>query len=64
VTELRLALSQGAVRALVEGAVLEFDVEDEGIRVFLRCDDEALLSFKEQIERALLQMLPTGSVSH
>lgn len=63
-TELRLALSQGAVRALVEGAVLEFDVEDEGIRVFLRCDDEALLSFKEQIERALLNMLPVGPVPH
>lgn len=63
-TELRLALSQGAVRALVEGAVLEFDVEDEDIRVFLRCDDEALLSFKEQIERALLNMLPVGPMSH
>lgn len=58
-TELRLALSQGAVRALIEGAVLEFGVEDEGIRVFLRCDDEALESFRDQVQKALLNMLPT-----
>lgn len=58
-TELRLALSEGALEALVfEGAVLEFEVE--GIRVLLRADDEALEAIRQEVQRAMLAAWPAS----
>ena len=63
-TEYHLALSLAAVRAMAEGDELVFDIADDDVRVFLRCDDEAVASFRSQIEKALLHMLPTSDSVH
>ena len=60
--ELRLALSLEAMRAIAEGAELVFDMEDEGVRVFISCDDEAINAFHTQVQRALLHMLPISDL--
>jgi hypothetical protein len=62
VIELRLALSVDAMRAIAEGAELVFDVEDDGVRVFITCDDEAVNAFQTQVQRALLHLLPIGGM--
>jgi hypothetical protein len=62
VIELRLALSLEAMRAIAEGAELVFDMEDEGVRVFISCDDEAINAFHTQVQRALLHMLPISDM--
>jgi hypothetical protein len=62
VIELRLALSVDAMRAIAEGAELVFDVEDDGVRVFISCDDEAVNAFQTQVQRALLHLLPIGGM--
>ncbi len=56
--ELRLALSLESVRAIVEGDELVFDMEEDGVRVFISCDDEAVNAFYTQVQRALMHMLP------
>ena len=60
--DLRLALSLEAMRAIAEGAELVFDMEDEGVRVYISCDDEAVNAFYTQVQRALLHMLPIGDL--
>ena len=60
--ELRLALSLEAMRAIAEGAELVFDMEDEGVRVYISCDDEAVNAFHTQVQRALLHMLPISDM--
>ena len=60
--ELRLALSLQAMRAIAEGSELVFDVEGEGVRVFIACDDEAVNAFHTQVQRALLHMLPISGM--
>jgi hypothetical protein len=62
VIELRLALSVDAMRAIAEGAELVLDVEDDGVRVFISCDDEAVNAFQTQVQRALLHLLPIGGM--
>lgn len=61
--ELRLQLSYEALEAMVTGSELQFDVDNE-VRVTMRCDDETVNLFREQFERALLHMLPTGEQMH
>lgn len=60
--ELRLALSLEAIRAIVEGDELVFDIEEDGVRVFISCDDEVVNAFYTQVQRALLHMLPIGDL--
>ena len=60
--ELRLALSLEAMRAIAEGDELVFDVEEEGVRMFVSCDDEAVNAFHTQVQRALLHMLPISDM--
>lgn len=60
--ELRLALSVDAMRAIAEGAELVLDVEADGVRVFISCDDEAVNAFQTQVQRALLHLLPIGGM--
>lgn len=60
--DLRLALSLEAMRAIAEGAELVFDMEDEGVRVYISCDDEAVNAFHTQVQRALLHMLPISDM--
>jgi hypothetical protein len=50
------------MRAIAEGAELVFDMEDEGVRVFISCDDEAINAFHTQVQRALLHMLPISDM--
>ena len=57
-----MALSLEAMRAIAEGAELVFDMEEEGVRVFIACDDEAVNAFVTQVQRALLHMLPTSGM--
>ena len=65
-TELRLALSLEAIRAMGEGAELVFDIEDDGevMRVMLRCDDAALETIRERVQRAMLHFLPPDPNVH
>jgi hypothetical protein len=60
VTDLRLALSLEAVRAIAEGSELAFDIE--GVRVIISCDDEAISAFQTQVQRALLHLLPISDM--
>jgi len=60
--ELRLALSMDAVREMAEGNEIAFDIDEDGIRIIMRCDDLAVVAFKTQVERALLHMLPVGTL--
>ena len=50
------------MRAIAEGAELVLDVEDDGVRVFISCDDEAVNAFQTQVQRALLHLLPIGGM--
>jgi ubiquinone biosynthesis protein UbiJ len=59
VIELRLGLSLGAMRELLHGQTIAFDIEEEDLRLVLRCDEEALAEFKDQLHTALMNMLPT-----
>lgn len=63
-TELHLGLSYEAVRALVHGQELVLDTDDGELRIFLRCSDAAIDTFKTQIEKALLRLLPTDESVH
>lgn len=58
-TEMQLVLSLDALRAMAHGSELVFDVDDgEGaIRVMLRCDDHALATIRDQVEKAMLHFL-------
>ena len=60
--DLRMALSLEAMRAIAEGAELVFDMNEEGVRVFISCDDEAVNAFHTQVQRALLHMLPISDM--
>jgi len=60
--ELRLALSLDAMRAIAEGDELVLDMVEEGVRVFISCDDEAVNAFNTQVQRALLHMLPISGM--
>lgn len=65
--ELHLILSMPAIEALVQGTDLVLDVEDtEGrpLRVVLAADEATRQSFKAQVEKALLHMLPVGAQVH
>jgi hypothetical protein len=64
VTEVQLSLSVEAVRAIAQGDELVLDIEGDDIRVFLRCSDAAVATFKQQIEQAVLRMLPVGTTPH
>jgi hypothetical protein len=57
-----MALSLQAMRAIAEGAELVFDMENESVRVFISCDDEAVNAFHTQVQRALLHMLPISGM--
>ena len=60
--DLRMSLSLEAMRAIAEGAELVFDMDEEGVRVFISCDDEAVNAFHTQVQRALLHMLPISDM--
>ena len=60
--DLRMALSLEAMRAIAEGAELVFDMEEEGVRVYISCDDEAVNAFHTQVQRALLHLLPISGM--
>lgn len=65
-TELQLVLSLEALQAIAHGNELVFDLNDEtgAIRVLLRCDDHALASVRDQVEKAMLHYLPIESKIH
>lgn len=65
-TELQLVLSLEALQAIAHGNELVFDVNDDtgAVRVLLRCDDHALASVREQVERAMLHFLPVEPGIH
>jgi len=56
--ELRIYLSLAAMNEMSQGT--EFVLEQDGVRVTVGCDDEAVIAFQTQIERALLHLLPVG----
>lgn len=66
--ELNLALSLEDIDALAKGNELAFDVDQEApagpLRVVMRCDDEAVMTFRKRIETAMLNLLPIGSTFH
>jgi hypothetical protein len=56
--EMRIHLSMAAMHEMAQGA--ELVLEQDGVRVILGCDDEAVVAFHTQVERALLHLLPVG----
>lgn len=60
--EVRVLLSIEAVRELVQGS--ELVIDDGELRIILSCNDEAVATFRTQVERALLHMLPVGETPH
>lgn len=60
--EIRLVLSMSALRELAGG--VELVIGNDETRIVLSCDDEAVATFKTQVERALLHMLPVGKTPH
>jgi acylphosphatase len=62
VQEVRVLLSIEAVRELVQGS--ELVIDDGELRIILSCNDEAVATFRTQVERALLHMLPVGETPH
>ena len=56
--ELRIHLSMAAMHEMAQGA--ELVLEQDDVRVILGCDDEAVVAFHTQVERALLHLLPVG----
>ena len=60
--EVRVLLSIEAMRELVHGS--ELVIDDGDMRLILGCNDEAVATFRTQVERALLHMLPVGDTPH
>ncbi len=56
--ELRIQLSIAAMHEMAQGS--ELVLEQDGVRVIVGCDDEAVVAFHTQVERALLHLLPVG----
>ena len=65
-TELQVVLSIDAMKAMAHGQELVFDVQDEAgaIRLMLRCDDHALATIRDQVEKAMLHFLPVDGQRH
>lgn len=47
-----------AIHEMAQGS--ELVLEQDDVRVILGCDDEAVVAFQTQVERALLHLLPVG----
>ena len=56
--EMRIYLSMAAMHEMAQGS--ELVLEQDGVRIILGCDDEAVTAFHTQVERALLHLLPIG----
>jgi len=54
------------MKAMAHGQELVFDVQDEAgtIRLMLRCDDHALATIRDQVEKAMLHFLPVDGQRH
>jgi hypothetical protein len=65
-TDLQLVLSIEALNAMAHGNELVFDVDTDGgpVRVMLRCDDHALATVRDQVEKAMLHFLPVAEQRH
>ena len=58
-TELKMILSIEAIHSLLNGDQISFDIEEDGVRVVITCDEKAVLTFRDQIRKAMLEFLPT-----
>lgn len=61
-TEIHLVLPFHVMLELSSGVELFVDVDDQ--RIFFRCDLETVETFKQHVERALLNQLPVGETKH
>lgn len=57
-TRYDLVVSLAALRAMIGGEMLELQIE-EGVVISLKCDDPTVETFRDHINRALLELLPT-----
>lgn len=57
-TQYDLVLSLAALRSLIAGEILELHLDGEVI-ITLKCDDPTVESFRDHINRAMLELLPT-----
>ena len=57
-TRYDLVLSLDALRAMIGGEMLEMQLDDDVV-ISLRCDDPTVESFRDHINRAMLELLPT-----
>lgn len=62
-TEIRLALSYGALMALLQGSELAFVMEGEA-EVSLKLDDEAIQTLQDRFRASVLAAMPTGPHAH
>jgi hypothetical protein len=57
-TRYDLVLSLDALRAMIEGEILEIQV-DEGMVISICCDGSTVETFRDHINKAMLALLPT-----
>jgi hypothetical protein len=57
-TELEMILSIEVIHSLLNGDQIVFDIEEDGVRVVMTCDEKAVLTFRDQIRKAMLEFLP------
>jgi hypothetical protein len=58
-TELEMILSIEAIQSLLNGDQITFDIAEDRVRVVITCDERAVLTFRDQIRKAMLEFLPT-----
>lgn len=57
-TRYDLVLSLDALRAMIAGEMLELQI-DEDVVISIRCDDPTVQTFRDHINKAMLDWLPT-----
>jgi hypothetical protein len=57
-TELEMILSIEAIQSLLNGDQITFDIAEDQVRVVITCDERAVLTFRDQIRKAMLHFLP------
>ena len=56
--EIEMKFSIGTIRALLEGQSIVFDLEEAQLRVVVNCDVSAVNTFRDHVNRAMLELLP------
>lgn len=53
-----LVVSLDALRSMIAGQILELHVDD-GLVISISCDEKTIENFRDHINKAMLELLPT-----